>query len=167
MLCVWCLKSSQKCLLFNNCSVFEPVRWKQHLPSSQEGSLENNSGAVAVSSETDNVQPSQMSVLRCCWVIDSSPLMFNLVEPPLTSQTEDADSWQRDGLGQTPLLTLMLWFTSHQRHMAQHGHTCVQAQTQTLQTHRTASVHGHAHTRSLTIEHAGGSQTLTKVSLAH
>lgn len=72
------------------------------------------------------MQRTQMLLLRCCRVIDSSPLMFNLVQRPLTSQTDDADSWLRDGLGQTPLLTCELWFTSHQRHTAQHGYTtCV------------------------------------------
>lgn len=52
------------------------------------------------------------------------PDFHNLVEQRLTRETDDADSWLRDGLGQTPLLTSRLWFTDHQG-----LHTCSEEHT--------------------------------------
>lgn len=53
----------------------------------------------------------------------------DLVEQPLTRPTDDADSWLRDGLGQTPLLTSGLRFTDRQR-PAVHGlRTCAEEHT--------------------------------------
>lgn len=67
----------------------------------------------------------QMSPLRCRLFPD----FRSLVERPLTRQTDDADSWLRDGLGQTPLLTSGLWFTGHQRRAVQGLHTCAEEHT--------------------------------------
>lgn len=64
-------------------------------------------------------------VHRCCRSgADFCPLRHNLVEQPLTRQADDADSWLREGLGQTPPLTSNPRFTDHQRHIAQEVHTC-------------------------------------------
>lgn len=67
----------------------------------------------------------QMPPLRCRLFPD----FRSLVERPLTRQTDDADSWLRDGLGQTPLLTSGLWFTGHQRRAVQGLHTCAEEHT--------------------------------------
>lgn len=59
----------------------------------------------------------------------------------MTSQADDADSWLRDGLGQTPLLTSKLWFTGHQRHTAQHGDTHVLGGTHIPKHYQNAHLH--------------------------
>lgn len=66
-----------------------------------------------------------MPPLRCRLFPD----LRSLVEQPLTRQTDDADSWLRDGLGQTPLLTSGLWFTDHQRRAVRGLHTCGEEHT--------------------------------------
>lgn len=96
-----------------------------HTPSQEKSRVVNYSSVTVGWAEIETTLRAQLSMLRCCWVIDFSPLMFSPVERPLTSQTDDADSWLRDGLGQTPLLTSKLWFTGQQRHIAKHHlHTC-------------------------------------------